>query len=624
MKLNRRFLIAAAVILLTCSIFGCAGGLEPTVAPPSHTALNLVVIESQGAEFSLVETGVGTYDLIADAPQGMTGYYVELHYPAAYTALRVQPGDFLGQDALFLGIESRADYTPLVGVKLGADPEPEFGGGVVASITLGPAQGNVRRLSDVYAPPSTLVAAATGADVDFSFDQHAPGDSNQDGLTNGLDVFLLAVHFNHTSNWNGNTATDAQDDCVDLNRDGNINGLDLFLIATNFDKGVSEYRLEVADQGDEIYTTAQTVAFEAGDCVYYYQGVHQPGGGDWYYRLRSYHGPSDTLSAPSAAVAVTVNPISITSPLDDVFIEGMVTVLVDVPVTTDEVHYTIGGSNSILENTPPFSHTFDSTLQAEGPLTISILAYDGVDELGGASVTPIVDNVDPVVAFTSPDDLDTISDYTLLSADASDANGIAWVEFYADGAFIATDSVAPYEYNWDSFLAANGSVQLEARATDNSGKEASDFIDVTVNNPTALRFVPYQETYSVDDNVVVMVYASNVTDLFSVNARCYFDDTRLTFVDVVRSYDGGDNLLTNSVFGGFSPASDLVAFNNTKRLGDPGETGAGPVAYLLFTATAAGAAQFSFLQDSDFTYMQDPLMQDLAFDDTHQVSIQIQ
>ena len=307
----------------------------------------------------------------------------------------------------------------IAGAKIGENPAPSCGRGVLATIALGPAEGNViRPLSDVYAPPDTLALEVVGADVRYDFEQRAQGDSNMDGITNGMDVFPLAFHFGHESNWNGHTATDEQDDCIDLNRDGVLNGLDLFIISVNFNKGVTEYRLEYASQADEIYSTAETIPFVSGDCIYLYEGAHQPGGGDWFYRVLTYHQPTDSLSVPSDYVSATVNPVAITNPQSGEYIEGNVEITVSVPVSVDRVEYTIGGTGDGSETSAPFSHNFDTTLYAEGPLTIEIAAFDGVDEVGQASVTPIVDNQPPFVEWTSPNDLDTISGYTMLTANA--------------------------------------------------------------------------------------------------------------------------------------------------------------------------------------------------------------
>ena len=71
-----------------------------------------------------------------------------------------------------------------------------------------------------------------------------------------------------------------------------------------------------------------------------------------------------------------------------------------------------------------------------------------------------------------------------LTADASDAGGVAGVQFRLDGANLgAEDAASPYSVSWDTTTASNGSHTLTAVARDAAGNTTtSSAVTVTVSN----------------------------------------------------------------------------------------------------------------------------------------------
>jgi hypothetical protein len=61
-----------------------------------------------------------------------------------------------------------------------------------------------------------------------------------------------------------------------------------------------------------------------------------------------------------------------------------------------------------------------------------------------------------------------VSGSVILSADASDAGGIARVEFFTNGTFLGSVETAPYSLGWNTGADAGQSVTLTARAFDNA------------------------------------------------------------------------------------------------------------------------------------------------------------
>ena len=154
-------------------------------------------------------------------------------------------------------------------------------------------------------------------------------------------------------------------------------------------------------------------------------------------------------------------------------------------------NYGCGGNSSansnIFGNWPAsnyyFSSCADPRFPAEDPLPSMPFSLTG-------STPP---NQAPQVALTSPSGGASFPSGTTVSvsAGASDPDGsVSKVEFFRNGALMATATTAPYSYAWTN--AAAGNYTLSARATDNAGAIAnSASVTVTVlaaNKPPQVSF----------------------------------------------------------------------------------------------------------------------------------------
>lgn len=92
------------------------------------------------------------------------------------------------------------------------------------------------------------------------------------------------------------------------------------------------------------------------------------------------------------------------------------------------------------------------------------------------------DTTAPTVSITSPSDGSTVSDTVAVSSSASDNVGVDRVEFRVDGALKATDTSAPYSFNWDTTTATNGNHDVSATAFDAAGNSAVDTHTYNVDN----------------------------------------------------------------------------------------------------------------------------------------------
>ncbi|MES2748921.1 MAG: Ig-like domain-containing protein [Patescibacteria group bacterium] len=147
-----------------------------------------------------------------------------------------------------------------------------------------------------------------------------------------------------------------------------------------------------------------------------------------------------------------------------------------------------GGTWATLNRTvtPPantVSMTLFHLIAGNGSLTIDDISVTGP---AGTTTGTTTDTTAPTVSITSPSTGATASGTVAITAQASDASGVASVSLIIDGAVSgAADTTAPYTFTWNSASSSNGSHTISARATDTRGNVATATpITVTVNNAT--------------------------------------------------------------------------------------------------------------------------------------------
>jgi hypothetical protein len=173
--------------------------------------------------------------------------------------------------------------------------------------------------------------------------------------------------------------------------------------------------------------------------------------------------------APAHAAAAT--SISITSPLSWTFARGTVQIQTAVSVATPPatVAYTVDGQ-------PLASSSWDTTHAADGSHTIAVRVTDGAGQTASASATVTVDNTAPTVVLYAPPSGVKLTGPTTLQVHASDAYGVASVQFTIDGNPVGQVLRQPdggggylYSTTWDATTVAPGAHTLSATVTDNAG-----------------------------------------------------------------------------------------------------------------------------------------------------------
>lgn len=116
---------------------------------------------------------------------------------------------------------------------------------------------------------------------------------------------------------------------------------------------------------------------------------------------------------------------------------------------------------------------------------------DAAAAVAAALASPAADTLAPSVTITSPGAAATLTGLANIDVAASDNLGVTRVELKVNGRLVANDSVAPYQFSWDSASVANGSATLTALAYDAAGNLAtSSAVTVSVYNPLAADTTP--------------------------------------------------------------------------------------------------------------------------------------
>jgi hypothetical protein len=310
-------LIAAAALLMTVGC-GSSSGDDQAV----RTEFSLIVEELSGptgtVELALESARhAGGTDVLLIVREGaVEGASVLIEFdPGSVHPAAVEAGNGLVEQDLFLGIEDRNGEVPIAFHRL--EGRVLKRGDVAARIRFADGTGRGLAITSPGPPPVNLAIEPAG-DFFLAYDETNPGDFNSDGTVSGIDIFPLALHFGHTSDYEGETATDEFDNCIDGNQDGQVNGLDVFVIASNFGHRIDEFNVYSREHPGDSWTFSVTEPRVdpdyPNDCFGHYSSdVLDPTADYIEYMARTYDDDSGTEGDDSEIVSWGDPPPVITS-----------------------------------------------------------------------------------------------------------------------------------------------------------------------------------------------------------------------------------------------------------------------------------------------------------------------
>jgi hypothetical protein len=236
--------------------------------------------------------------------------------------------------------------------------------------------------------------------------------------------------------------------------------------------------------------------------------------------------------------------------------------------------------------------TYTDLNVAAGTYRYKIVAADGAGNAGPASgeatATVAADTTPPTTAITAPTG-GTVSGTVNVTAGASDARGVASVQFKLDGNDLgAPDTTSPYSASWNTTLGTNGSHTLTAVARDAAGNATTSApVAVTVDNgtpPTVSITAPAAGATVSGATVSVTASAADDRGVASVQFRA--DGTDIGAADTTAPYSATWNSL--------AVANGPHSLTAVARDTDGNTTTSAAVSVTVTNASTGLAAAFGF------------------------------
>jgi hypothetical protein len=171
--------------------------------------------------------------------------------------------------------------------------------------------------------------------------------------------------------------------------------------------------------------------------------------------------------------------VTITAPTPGEKVEGIYTVTTSTAGNINSVKFYIDDVFKYEDTTAPYTYDWDTNAYPDGNYTVKAEGYvDGVFA-DDDSVTCEVDNVpDPSVTITNPSEGETVSGTVTCTAD-SNCGSVKW---YINGSFKEEDTVAPFEYVWDTTQYLDGGYIVKAEGFNGGVYQCEDSVNCTVEN----------------------------------------------------------------------------------------------------------------------------------------------
>ena len=217
-------------------------------------------------------------------------------------------------------------------------------------------------------------------------------------------------------------------------------------------------------------------------------------------------------SAPADAVPTAQVPTAaITSPVTGATVGGTVQVAVTATpnavtqLPVDYVELLVDGMSVDWDTDAPYTFALDTTMLADGPHTLTAVAYDSAWRAGeSAPVEIVVAAARPTVTITKPADGTVVTDdLVTLEATAAPAPGGAAIDYVeyrlSDGTLVGYGgAVAPFTATWNT-AGRSGPVELVAKVYDVTGLVGTSApVHLTLDHA-----VPTVELTAPADNAVV-------------------------------------------------------------------------------------------------------------------------
>lgn len=179
--------------------------------------------------------------------------------------------------------------------------------------------------------------------------------------------------------------------------------------------------------------------------------------------------------------ADTISPtVMLTSPNNNETVSGNVSITATAEdnVAVERVEFRIDGALIAADTVAPFATTVDAASAASGYYTIEAKAFDTSGNASLADTVQIVieepivetpDSLPPLVSILSPSSGSTLQKKTIVTASASDENGVVEMKVYVDGSVKATKAAGSLTWRWNTRKVSKGTHTIRIEAKDSFG-----------------------------------------------------------------------------------------------------------------------------------------------------------
>jgi len=200
-------------------------------------------------------------------------------------------------------------------------------------------------------------------------------------------------------------------------------------------------------------------------------------------------------------------------------------------------------------------------------ISVMITILSGCEKMEEVLPDPLTGK--PVCKITSPVNGNEISIGTTLTitVNAEDPNGyIREVKFFIDDIGKHSTSGFPYQYCWDTKGLSEGSYKIKVVVTDNSGKDHSDQVKVTLTYGTGIPCPGAPTVVDADGNIYNTVLIGNqcwMKENLRVGTQIlsYQDQTNN---NVIEKWCYDNNSANNNSFGGLYQWDELMCYTGTE------------------------------------------------------------
>lgn len=214
-----------------------------------------------------------------------------------------------------------------------------------------------------------------------------------------------------------------------------------------------------------------------------------------------------------------------------------------VPINKDLINATISGLD------PAHAYYF------------AVTSYDATGaESSFSNVVYVPEMIPPTTLITFPANGAAVGGTVSITASGSDNIGVTKVEFYVNGALMATDTATPYVYSWNTSLLAAGVYTLMAKAYDAAGNvgQSSNVAVMVVNDTTPPSVMVTSPSNSAILSSTVAVTASANDNVGVSSVEFYENGTLLSATNVAPySYNWNTTALANGSYTLIARAYDV-------------------------------------------------------------------